>query len=80
MGGINIKLPSDDENSLEWSIKTSSVLDSLTAILEQEKIYTKTKTLKTERTNQKRANILNHSSDNEKYALSWPSKKELQTG
>ena len=39
-GGLNIKLPSDYEISLEWSIKTSSVLDTydpLTAIPEQEK-------------------------------------------
>ena len=44
MEGLNIKLPSDYENSLEWSIKTSSVLDTynlLTATPEQEKIYTK---------------------------------------
>ena len=48
MGGLNIKLPSDYENSLEWSVKTSSVLDTydpLTPIPEQEKIYTKVKTL-----------------------------------
>ena len=50
MGGLNIKLPSDYENFLEPSIKTSSVLDTydpLTAISEQEKTYTKIKTLKT---------------------------------
>ena len=78
MGGLNKKLPSDYENFLEWSIKTSSVLDTydpLTAISEQEKIYTKIKTIKTERTNQKRTNILNNLSDNEKYALELASEK-----
>ena len=78
MGGINIKLPSDYENSLEWSIKSSSVLDTydpLTAIPEQEKIYTKIKTLKTGRTNQKRTNILNNLSANEKYAFELASEK-----
>ena len=55
-----------------------SVLDTydpLTAIPEQEKIYTKIKTIKTERTNQKRTNILNNLSGNEKYALELASKK-----
>ena len=69
MGGLNIKLPSDYENFLEWSNKTSSVLDTcdpLTAISEQEKTYTKIKTLKGERTNQKRTKILNNLSDNGK--------------
>ena len=42
---------------------------------EQEKIYTKIKTLKTERTNQKRTNILNNLIDNEKYALELASEK-----
>ena len=77
MGGLNIKLPSDYEKLLEWSIKTSSVLDTydpLTAISEQEKVYTQIKTLKTEKANQKRTNILNLS-DNEKYALELASKK-----
>ena len=44
MGGLNIKLPSDYENSLEWSIKTSSVLE--TAIPDQEKSIQKLKHLK----------------------------------
>ena len=72
MGGLTVNLPSDYENSSECSNKTSSILDRydpLTATSEQEKIYTKTKTLKTERTNQKTTNILNNLSDNEKYAL-----------
>ena len=54
MGGLNIKLPSDFENLLEWSFKRSSVLDiydPLTAISEQENVYTKIKILKTERIN-----------------------------
>ena len=77
--GLNIKLPSDYENFLERSIKTSTVLDiydPLTAKSEQEKDYTKIKTLKTERTNQKRTNILNNLSDNEKYALELASEKK----
>ena len=42
--GLNIKLLSDSENFLEWSIKTSSVLDRynpLTALSEQEKNHYK---------------------------------------
>ena len=42
--GLNIKLPSDYKNSIEWSMKTSSVLDTydpLSAKPEQEKNYTK---------------------------------------
>ena len=57
MGGLNIKLPSDCENFIEKSIKISSSLgtyDPLRAISEQEKIYTKNKTRKTERTNQRK--------------------------
>ena len=49
MGGLNIKLPSDYENSLEWSIKTSSVLetyDPITAITDQEKSIQNLKHLK----------------------------------
>ena len=78
MVGLNIKLPSDYGNFLERSIKTSSVLDTydpLTAISEQEKIYTRIKTPKTERTNQKRTNILNKLSHKEKYALELASEK-----
>ena len=72
ISGLNIELASDYGSSLKWSTKTSSVLDTydpLTAIPEQEKIYTKIKTLKTERTNQKRTNIFNNLSDIKKYAL-----------
>ena len=78
LGGLNIKQPFQYENVFETSIKTSSVLDTydlLTAKSEQEKIYTKNKTTKTERTNQKRTNILNNLSDNEKYALELLSEK-----
>ena len=49
MGGINIKLPSDYEKILKWSIKTSSFLDrydSLTAISEKKKSIRKLKHLK----------------------------------
>ena len=66
VGGLNIELPSDFENFLESSIKMWPVLDTnnpLTATSEQEKIYTKIKTLKTDRTKQKRTNILNNLSD-----------------
>ena len=72
MGGLNIELPSDYEIFLESSIKMWSVLDTynpLTAISEQEKIYTKIKTLKTDRIKQKITNILNNLSDSEKHAL-----------
>ena len=44
MSGLNIKLPSEYENTLDWTIKTSSVLhtyDPLTAKPEQDKIYKK---------------------------------------
>ena len=73
MGGLNIKLPSYYEIFLESSFKISSVLDTynrLTAISEQKKVYTKIKTLKTERTNQKRTNFLNKLSDSENTQLS----------
>ena len=78
LGGLNINLFSSYENFLEWSFKTSSVLDTygpLTAISEQEKIFTKIKILKTERTNQKRTNVLNNLSDNEKYEFELASEK-----
>ena len=78
MGGQNIKLPSDCEKILEWSIKTSSVLDTfdpLTSISEKKKNYTKIKTTNTERTNQRRTAISNNLSDSEKYALELASKK-----
>ena len=78
IGGLSVKLPSDHKIFLEWSIKISSVLDTydpLTAISEQEKIYTKIKTLKTEKTNEKIAKNLNNLSEKEKYALELASKK-----
>ena len=49
VGSLNIELSSDYEKFLECSMETSSVFDTydpLTAISEQKKIYTKTKTLK----------------------------------
>ena len=79
MGSQNIKLPSDYEKILEWSIKTSSVLDTfdpLTLISEKKKNYTKIKTTNTERTNQRRTTISNNLSDSGKYALELASKKE----
>ena len=59
MGGLNIKLPSDHESYLEWSKETSLVLESqdpITAVTQQqqEKICTKIKKLKTDRTNLKK--------------------------
>ena len=57
MGGLNIKLPSDHESYLEWSKETSLVLESqdpITAVTQQEKICTKIKKLKTDRTNRKK--------------------------
>ena len=57
MGGLNIKLPSDHESYLEWSKGTSLVLESqdpITAVTQQEKICTKIKKLKTDRTNRKK--------------------------
>ena len=57
MGGLNIKLPSDHERYLEWSKETSLVLESqdpITAVTQQEKICTKIKKLKTDRTNRKK--------------------------
>ena len=80
MGDLNIKILSDYDNFLEWSFKTSSVLETyelLTAISEPEKIYTKIETLKTARTNQMRTNILNKLSDKENYALELASTKRL---
>ena len=58
MGGLNIKLPSDHESYLEWSKETSLVLESqdpITAVTQQEKICTKIKKLKTDRTNRKKS-------------------------
>ena len=41
MGGLNIKLPSDHESYLEWSMETSLVLESqdpVTAVTKQENL------------------------------------------
>ena len=53
MGGLNIKLPSDHN-------ETSLVLESqgpITAVTQQEKICTKIKKLKTDRTNRKKTSL-----------------------
>ena len=62
MWGRNIKLPSDHESYLEWSKKTSLVLefhDPVTAITQHEKICTKMKKVKTDGTNRKKTNLIN---------------------
>ena len=59
MGGLNIKLPSDHESYLEWSKETALVLESQdpnTAVTQQEKICTKIKKMKTDRTNHRKKN------------------------
>ena len=69
MGGLNIKLPSDHESYLEWSKETSLVLDSqdpVTAITKQEKICTKIKKLKTDRSNRKKTNLMNFLDETDK--------------
>ena len=61
MGGLNIKLPSHLESYLEWSKETSLVLESQdpnTAVTQQEKICTKIKKMKTDRTNKKKQTSL----------------------
>ena len=77
MSGLNIKLPSDYENFLEWSIKTSLVLviyDPITAISEQEKFYKKL--ISNLKETKRELLFLNNLSDSEKYALELTSKKE----
>ena len=72
MGGLNIKLPSDHESYLEWSKETSLVLDSqdpVTAITQQEKICTKIKKLKSDRTKRKKTNLMNSLDEADKYAI-----------
>ena len=78
MGGLNIKLPSDHESYLEWSEETSLVLESkdpVTAITQQEKICTKIKKLKTDRTNRKKTNLMNSLDETDKYAIDLASEK-----
>ena len=79
MGGLNIKLPSDHESYLEWSKETSLVLESqdpFTAVTQQEKICTKIKKLKTDRTNQnKKTNLINSLNETDKYAIDLASEK-----
>ena len=79
MGDLNIKLPSDHESYIKWSKKTSLVLESqdpATAITQQEKISTKIKKLKTDRTNQKKTNLINSLNETNKYAIVLASEKE----
>ena len=57
MGGLNIKLLSDHESYIEWSKKTSLVLESqdpITAVTQPEKISTKINKLQTVRANRKK--------------------------
>ena len=78
MGGLNIKLPSDHESYLEWSKETSLVLESqdpITAVTQQEKICTKIKRLKTDRTNRKKTNLINSLNETDKYAIDLASEK-----
>ena len=77
MGGLNIKLPSDHESYLKWSIETSLVLESqdpVTAVKHQEKTCTKIKKLKTDRTNQKKI-LVNSLNETDKYAIDLASEK-----
>ena len=78
MGGLNIKLPSDHESYLEWSKETALVLESqdpITAVTQQEKICTKIKKLKTDRTNRKKTNLINSLNETDKYAIDLASEK-----
>ena len=79
VGGLNIKLPSDYESYLEWSKETSLVLESQgpnTAVTQKEKICTKIKKLKTDRTNRKeKTNLINSSNETDKYAIDLASEK-----
>ena len=79
LGGLNIKLPSDHESYIEWSKETSLALESqdpVTAITQQEKICTKVKKLKTDRTNRKKTNLMNSLDETDKYAIDLASEKE----
>ena len=87
MGGLNIKLPSDHESYLEWSKETSLVLESqdpITAVTQQEKICTKIKKLKTDRTKRKKTNLINSLNETDRYAIDLASvasiKREPLTG
>ena len=78
MGGLNIKLLSDHESYIEWSKKTSLVLESqdpITAVNQQEKLITKIKKLKTDRANRKKANLTNSLNETDKYAIDLASEK-----
>ena len=78
MGSLNINMTSDHESYLEGSRETSLVLESqdpVTAITQQEKICTKIKNLKTDRTNRKKTNLINSLKETDKYAIDLASKK-----
>ena len=78
MGGLNIKLPSDHESILEWSNETSLVLepqDTVKAITQQDKICTKVKKMKTDRTNRKKTNLINSLNEIDQYAIDLVSEK-----
>ena len=77
MGGLNIKLPSDHESYLKCSKETPLVLESqdiFTAVTQQEKICTRIKKLKIDRTNRKK-NLINSLNETDKYAIDLASKK-----
>ena len=84
MGGLNIKLPSDHQSYLDWSKETSLVLESqdpVTPISQQEKICTKIKKLKTDKTNRKKTILMNSLDETDIYMQStWPLKREPLTG
>ena len=78
MGDLTIKLPSDYQSYLEWSNKTSLVLESqdpVTPISQQEKICTKIKKLKTDRTNRKKTTLMNSLDETDKYVIDLASEK-----
>ena len=69
---------SDHESYLEWSKETSKVVDSqdpVTAKTQQEKICTKIKKMKTDRTNRKKTNLMNSLIETDEYANDLASKK-----
>ena len=78
MGRLNIKLPSHQENYLEWSKETSIVLESqdpVTAVTQQEKICTKIKKLNMIEKIEKKTNHINSLNETDKYAIDLASEK-----
>ena len=83
IGDLNIKLSSDHEIYPELSKDTSLILEShypVTAITQQEKLCTKIKKLKTDRTNRKKTNLINFFNETDKYAIGLALKTELAFG